>query len=73
MKLWISVQTENPRVVLLWQDAGVCAAVGEEDHLSQFVEKLDGSSRQLGQTPDGCSMNLLPRFNTHTKAHTVTL
>lgn len=48
--------------VLLWENAGLSAAVGEEDHLSQLVEKLDGSSRQLGQTPDGCSVNLLMEF-----------
>lgn len=31
------------------------------------MEKLDGSGRQLGQTPDSCSVNLLTRFNTHTR------
>ena len=55
---------QNVHIVLLWQDAGLRAALGEEDHLGQFVEKLDGSSRQLRQTPDGCGMNILTRFNT---------
>ena len=54
-----------PTGILLGEEAGLCAAVvGEEDHLGQFVEKLDGSSRQLRQTPDGCGMNLLTKFQT---------
>lgn len=44
---------------LLGQDFGLWAAAGEEDPLGQFVEELDGSSRQLCQTPDGRCMNLL--------------
>lgn len=44
---------------LLGQNFGLCAAAGEEDPLGQFVEELDGSSRQLCQTPDGRCMNLL--------------
>lgn len=50
----------------LRQDAGLHAAARGEDHLSQFVEELDGSSRQLRQTPDGRGMNLLTGHNTHT-------
>lgn len=44
---------------LLGQNFGLCAAAGEEDALSQFVEELDGSSRQLCQTPDGSCMDFL--------------
>lgn len=44
---------------LLAQNFGLCAAAGEEDPLGQFVEELDGSSRQLCQTPDGSCVDLL--------------
>lgn len=50
---------------LLRQSAGLRAAVGEEDHLSQLVEKLDGSSRELSQAPDGSGVNFLKRFSTN--------
>ena len=54
-------------MALLWQNAGLSAAVGEEDRLCQFVEKLDGPSCQLRETSDGCSMNFL---ETHQYTHT---
>ena len=58
-----TVFKQKIHIVLLRQDAGLRAAVAEEHHLSQFVEELDGSSRQLRQTPDGCSMDLLKNVN----------
>lgn len=50
---------------LLGQNFGLCAAAGEEDPLGQLVEELDGSSRQLCQTPDGSCMNLLENQHSH--------
>lgn len=55
----VRVETRKCNMALLWQDVGVCAAVGEQDHLGQFVEKLNGASSQLCETPDGCSMYIL--------------
>lgn len=44
----------------LGQDGGLGAAGGEQDHLGQLVEQLDGPGRQLSQTPDGRGVDLLP-------------
>lgn len=51
----------------LGQNFGLGAAAGGQDPLGQFVEQLDGSSRQLRQAPDGSGVNLLKGKHWHDK------
>lgn len=55
----------------LRQNTGVRGAAGEQDHLGQLVEELDGASRQLCQALDGCGVNFLGTVSAHTESQVV--
>lgn len=55
----------------LRQNIGVRGAAGEQDHLGQLVEELDGAGRQLCQALDGCGVNFLGTVSAHTESQVV--